>query len=135
VQSSSLDERTAFFLYAICNPENMPKVKTAIREELDKLLQDGVTAEELEIAKKAYLQNLHVARTDDGGLAGTLAANLANGRTMEYYANLEKGINELTPDKVLEVFKRHIDPKKIFIAAAGDFSKKPAANAKPQAAK
>ncbi|MGE3314227.1 MAG: M16 family metallopeptidase [Planctomycetaceae bacterium] len=134
VQSSSLDERTAFFLYAICNPENMPKVKTAIREELDKILQDGVTAEELEIAKKAYIQNMQVSRTDDAGLAGTLVANLSSNRSMEYYANLEKSISELTPNKVLEALKRHIDPKKIFIAAAGDFTKKPSSG-KPQAAK
>lgn len=126
IRASSFDERTAFSLYAISNPENIPKVKAAIREELERLLKDGVTAEELETAKKGFLQNLQVSRTDDGGLAGTLATNLAANRTMEYYANLEKGIKDLTPEKVQKTLAKYIDPQNLFVVAAGDFSKKPA---------
>ena len=42
---SSLDNRSIFYTYAICNPANMTKVKAAIREELDLLRAKGVTDE------------------------------------------------------------------------------------------
>ena len=49
-------------MQAICNPVNIDKVDRAILEELDKLRSEGVTATELEEAKKAYLATLDVAR-------------------------------------------------------------------------
>src|SRR5262249_52599493 len=39
---------------AICNPANMAKVDTAIREELEKLLTEGVGEKELAEARQAY---------------------------------------------------------------------------------
>ena len=38
---------------AICNPANIGKVETAVLEELERLLKDGVTADELDKAKQA----------------------------------------------------------------------------------
>ena len=55
-------------LYAICNPDVIKKVETAMQEELAKLLKDGVTAEELARAKSGFLQQQQVSRTSDGAL-------------------------------------------------------------------
>jgi zinc protease len=46
------------------------------------------------------------------------------GRTFQYYADLEKKIEALTPEQVSAAFKKHIDPKKLVIVQAGDFKAK-----------
>ena len=131
VNVSSVDQRAAFSIMAICNPVNMEKVKVAIDEEVARLLKDGVTAEELELAKRGFLQQQEVARTDDLGLAKILADNLYAGRTMKYQSNLEKAVGATTVASVAEAFRKYVDPKRMVIIEAGDFSKRDA-GAKPQ---
>jgi zinc protease len=121
LRASSLDERTSLSMYAITNPGNMDKVVAAIREELDRLLKDGVTMQELEAARQGYLQHQEVGRTDDGTLARILEDTLYANRTMAYYTDLESHIRGLTPETVIAAFRKHIDPKRVFTAVAGDF--------------
>ncbi len=119
--ASSLDERSVFYIYAISNPDNIPKVRKVIAEELEKLLKDGVTEAELAEAKTGYLQQQAVARSSDSGLTRILAQNLHTGRTMEYYDKLENTIPKVTTEEVHEALKKHIDPKQLFTVVAGDF--------------
>jgi zinc protease len=121
---SSLDKRANLRFYAICNPQNIDRVQTAIREEILRFLQDGVSAEELDKAKQGYLEAQKVRRANDRALAGSLADLSHAGRTMEYYADLEKRIASLTADQVLAAAKKHIDPKDLVIVTAGDFAEK-----------
>jgi len=126
LNASSIDKRAAFAIFAICNPANMEKVKTAIDEEVSRLLKDGVTESELTRAKGGYLQGQEVGRTDDRSLAGILSNNLRAGRTMKYYSDLEQKIKAATPAQVNEAFRKYVDPKRIVIIEAGDFKGKPA---------
>ena len=119
---SSLDKRANLRFYAICNPQNIERVKTAIQEEIERILKDGVGQDELEKAKQGYLQAQKVRRTNDRALAGTLADLSHAGRTMEFYAELEKRIADLTADQVLAAAKKHIDPNDLVIVTAGDFA-------------
>jgi zinc protease len=124
ISSDSLDPRTSLTLNAICNPNVIDKVNTVIAEELNKLLKDGVNGEELEKAKQGYLQAQQVARTSDATLATTLTDCLFVGRTMAYYADLEKKIGALTMAQVSGALKKHVDPKRLAVVDAGDFSAK-----------
>jgi zinc protease len=126
VAADSLDKRASLTINAICNPNNIGKVNSAIGEEIDKLLADGVTTEELARAKQGYLQQQQVSRTSDSTLASTLAELVYLDRTMAYYADLEKKIAEVTPEQVQAALKKYIDPKKLVIVDAGDFAKKDA---------
>ncbi len=121
--ASSLDLRSAFYLYAITNPKNMPKVKTVILEELDKLLKDGVTEKELSQAKQGYLQKAQVSRSRDSTLAGLLLTTLRANRTMLHTTKLEKAIQDLTTEQVLAALKKHIKKERLHIVAAGDLKK------------
>ncbi len=120
---SSLDNRSIFYTYAICNPANMTKVKAAIREELDLLRSKGVTDEELASAKQGWLQSQAVGRGNDGTLVGTLSSTARAGRSMEYYSGLETKVRSVTTEQVLEVVKKYLNPERIVIVAAGDFEK------------
>ena len=126
INVSPFDRRAGLSIMAICNPTNIGKVETAIREEFDRLLKDGVTQEELDQAKQGYLQSQKVRRTTDGALAGLLSECSHTGRTMLYYADLEKRINALTPETVLAAARKHLNPKHLAIVTAGDFEAKPA---------
>ena len=56
-----------------------------------------------------------------------LSENLTVGRTMKYYADLEKQVAGLTPDAVIAAVRRRIDPKRFYVVTAGDFNKTEAA--------
>lgn len=123
--ASARDDYARFALNAICNPENIVKVDKAAAEEIERLLKDGLAKDELEKAKQSFLQRQKAQRANDSMLAGLLGSNLFEGRKMDYQAELEKKIAELTPEQVHAAFKKHIDPKRLVIVHAGDFDNKP----------
>lgn len=119
------DERTDFTLYAITNPENVDRLLQVINEELAKLREEGVTEEELASAKDAYLQGERVRRADDGSLASQLLGSMFNRRTLEFTAEYEKRIAEVSKEQVDEAIRKYILPERLVIAVAGDFEKQP----------
>ena len=125
-RATSVDQRGSLTIAAISNPQNTPKVVTAIREEIDKLHKTGVTPAELAAAQKGFLQSLRVGRTDDAQLAGLLAGSLFAKRTLTFLAELEKQVSATTTESVLNATRKYFDPKKLVVVTAGDFNKKPA---------
>ena len=116
------DDYALWTVSAITNPQNVPKLKAVIREEVDRWLADGVTEEEVEAAKTSYLQKRRVARASDAGLAGTLANQLFNDRTMQFTADIEGRVASLTAAEVNDALREHLDADDLVIAAAGDFA-------------
>ena len=51
-QASPLDSRADLLILAIYNPANRDKVVTGVDEELERLVRDGVTAAELDRARR-----------------------------------------------------------------------------------
>jgi zinc protease len=125
--ASSFDKRASLTITAICNPQNVVRVEKAVQEELDRLLRDGVTKDELDKARTGYLQSQKVGRSSDTALAGILSNLSHAGRTMAFSTELEKKIETVTPDEVLAALRKYIDPKKLVIVTAGDFETKAAA--------
>ncbi|NNE26400.1 MAG: insulinase family protein [Saprospiraceae bacterium] len=120
---SSEDDGGSFGAYAISAPENTAKVQVAFQEEIHKVINEGFTEEELEAAKSGWLQSQTVSRSQDGSLMGMLGNNLRLDRTMEWTAELEEKISNLTVDQVNAAMKRHIHPDKMVYVRAGDFEK------------
>lgn len=125
------DEVGSFTSYAIYNPDNSARLEQAFKEEVERLLKDGVTADELKAAKSAALQNFQVQRSQDRNLASTWAQYLtkAEGRTFAYDAELDRRIAALTPEQVSAAAKKYLDYSKLTIVKAGDFAR----SAKPKA--
>jgi zinc protease len=119
LSADSIDHRGALTMFAIYNPANNSKVESAIKEEFEKLVADGVTADELDQAKTGYLQALEVSRSSDGRLASMLTDNLYAGRTMKYYADLEKKIKDQTPETIHATVKKYFDIKRLVVVVAG----------------
>lgn len=127
VSVSSFDQRASLSMTAICNPKNIGRVEKAAREELDRLLREGVTPDELSNAVEGYLQAKKVGLSSDPTLAAVLSERRHLGRTMAYDADLEKKIRALTPEQVIGALRGHIDARKLVVVSAGDFETTPAA--------
>lgn len=115
------DQRTDFTLYAITNPQNVERLMSVIREEIDKLRDQGVTPEELARAKEAYLQAERVRRATDSSLTGLLLGSIFNQRTLQFTADYEKRVSELTVEQVNQAIRDYILPERLVMAVAGDF--------------
>ncbi len=109
--------------FAICNPENIDKVDKGAVEEIAKIAKDGVTDEELDEAKKGYLQDLKVQRGQRRQHRSMLRSALYLGRTLQFEVDLEKKIAALTLEDVNQALSAHITPDRLVIIRAGDFKK------------
>jgi zinc protease len=119
----SQDQVSTITIFAIANPKNMEKVTKGTAEEVAKILQTGVTSEELEAAKKGYLESLKTARGSDAKLAASMRENLYLQRTFAYEADLEKQIAGLTVPEVNRALNQHLSLERLVIIRAGDFLK------------
>ena len=122
--SSSQDPVASWQAYAIYAPQNATKLEAAFQEELQKALKDGFTQEELDFARKTWLQGEQTQRQDDRAIAGWLANCLYLGRPVLFEAELEAKVQALKLDEVNAALRQHLDPAKLVIVKAGDFAKK-----------
>ena len=90
------------------------------------ILTDGITTEELEAARSAWLQQRVQMRANDGVIVGMLANQFITGRTMSFESQLETRVRALTVQDVNAAMRRHISLSRISSVKAGDFKNKPA---------
>ena len=121
--AGALDAIGSFFAYAIYAPENAEKLEVAFREEIDKVIKEGFTAEEVTAAKSGWLQGRTVTRAQDRSLVGTLNNYLFIKRDLSWDASLEKRVEQLTVDQINAAMKKYLKPESINIVKAGDFAK------------
>ena len=127
--SAKSDEKDGEFqAFAIANPQNLPKVETAFKEELDRALKDGFTQSEMDADRDGWIQSRTVQRAEDRSLVNLLVARDYDNRTLDWDADLETKVMALTPDDVVSAMRRNLNPAQISIIKAGDFKK--AASAK-----
>jgi zinc protease len=122
LRANAIDEYAELNIRAIANPSNRDALVQAIGEEIQKIVNDGISEAELQDATQGYLQSQQLNRSRDGLLARILANNLFAGRDMQYYQKLESQIAALTVDDVNEAIKEYINPEFLVIATAGDFA-------------
>jgi zinc protease len=125
LSAQTFDKFAQFTASAIYAPQNVDRLMRAYREELDKIITEGFTPQEVDAAKAGYVQGRTQGRANDGELVGTLVTRRFAGRTMAWDADFERRILALTPGDVNAAVKKYIDPKKTVIVRAGDFAKNP----------
>ena len=119
-----------FAAVASAKNENTAKVEAAFKDEVTKAATAGFNAEEVATAKTALMQERQLSRSQDNQLVGLLVSQAELGRTMQRESDLEKKINDTTPEQLSTIFKKWIDPASISYFKAGDFKKAAAASAK-----
>lgn len=124
VAGSIFDRAGGWTAQAIAAPQNIGKVEAALREELQKAIDEGFTDAEVEKARSGWLQSFADNRTQDASLASRLLSHLDSGRTLLTWDKaFESRVMAVTADEVRTALKKHIDPAKLTIVKAGDFAK------------
>jgi len=117
-------DRIAWFnAFAIHAPQNGEKLEAAFREEIEKILKDGFTGDEIADAKSGYLQQRQVSRSSDRELVGALSTREFQERTLAWDAELEKKIGALTGEEILAAMRKHISLEKMAMVRAGDYAR------------
>lgn len=106
---------------AISNPKNSPRVEASFRDELARTLANGFTEAEVAAARKAFLDERQVGRSQDQQLLRLIMAREDAGRTLAWDEQMDAKIAALTVDQVNAAFRKHIDSSAISIVKAGDF--------------
>ncbi len=118
------DQNGGFMAYAIYAPENRDKLEAAFKEEIERMVKEGFTEQEVTDAKSGFLQSRKVNRSQDNSLAGTLNTMLPIGRTLKFSEMIESKIQALTPEQIHNAIKKYIDVNKISYFKGGDFANK-----------
>jgi len=121
--AGTLDPVSSYMAYAIYAPENVEKLEKAYFEEIDKVITEGFNEEEVTAAKSGWLQGKTVTRAQDASLASALNTYLYYNRKLDWDEALERRVESLSAADVNAAMKRHIDPKRMNVIKAGDFTK------------
>jgi len=133
VAGSVFDRAGSFSASAIAAPQNITRVEAALREEIQKALDEGFTAEEVAKAKSGWAQTFAQIRVQDQQLAGRLLSHLDSGRTLLTWDKaFEERVLATTPEQIKAAMRKHIDPARLTIIKAGDFAKPASAQAAVQ---
>jgi zinc protease len=119
---SSQDQAAQFGVSAIFAPQNRQRITASVLDEIKRVLADGFSADEFETGRKGWLQARQVSRSRDSTLAARLAEYLEIGRTFDWDQELERRVATLSRSEVNAALRRHLDPGRLSIVKAGDFS-------------
>ena len=122
--ADGIDDDGRFGGYAIYAPQNVERVISGFREEVERALAGGFEAQEFEEAKQGLLRRRQVSRGQDRELAGLLVRREFEGRTMAFERELDDKIAALTAEETLAAMQRWLDPAQVSIVVAGDFAAK-----------
>ena len=114
-------------IQATAAPQNVARLETGLREEVARLVMDGITADELRDSVSGLLTQRKQNRASDGAVAGLLARNLFMDRTMQFSADIDARLQALTVDEVNAAIRKHLKPESLSVYMAGDFAKAAAA--------
>ncbi len=128
LRASSIDETGEFGIAAIHAPQNVERVDAAVADELKKMLAEGFSDAEVEAGKKSWIRLRQIGRTQDGALVSRLGAYLEIGRTFSWDADFEKRVAALSAKEVSDAMRRHLDPARLSVVKAGDFTTTARAN-------
>lgn len=115
------DDNGSLSIQAIAAPENMGKLEAALREELARLVADGITVEELRSAVAEKKVAREQSRAADGAIAGLLSSHLYYGRDMTFEAQRDAAYQALTVEQVNAAIRKHLKPERLSVFVAGDF--------------
>jgi zinc protease len=117
------DRAAAWGIGAIAAPQNVDRVEQEVKEELERVVRDGFTDEEIQQAKQGYRQERVLGRSEDGALAAGWLGNLDLDRTYDFSRQFERKVEALTAEQLLSAVRQYLDLAKMTIVVAGDAKK------------
>lgn len=110
--------------YAFFNPTVQEKVDAALKDEIQKALTTGFTAEELKTNVNSWLVGRKTNLGADNFLISLINGVLYNGNSLDDFNDLETKVKGLKAEDVNGVLKKYLSLDKLALIYAGDFNKK-----------
>lgn len=111
-QGSSRDVSTFGFYGVPRGDTKLEDVAKAIEAEIDKLLEEGVTQEELDRARQAYLKTIIYSQDSQVTLARIFGSVLTIGGSVEDFTSWPERLRKVTVEDVNKVARKYLDRNK-----------------------
>ncbi|MEP0069731.1 pitrilysin family protein [Pyruvatibacter sp.] len=105
---SSLDDGSIGFFAVPAPGVAMADAEAAIDAEIDKLLADGVTAEEVERAQRTLVADAIFAQDSQQSMARSYGVALMTGLTVEHAATWPDRVLAVTPEQVTQAARKYL---------------------------
>ena len=123
VSNDPKNENSTWGYYAFLNPTKRKEVEDAVKDEIQKVLKDGFTAEELKTNISSWKTGRATNLGSDGTLIGLSNGYLLNGTPFEDFTTLEQKVEKLDVKQVNEIVKKYFDLNKLTSIYTGTFDK------------
>ena len=101
------------------NPANLQRAIDLIISELGRFVKEPVSAEELSDSQANYIGRLPLSLESNHGVASALL-NLERFQLgLDYYQRYPDLVQSVTPQQILEVAQRYLEPEKLVIVSSG----------------
>ena len=117
------EANAAITIRAIHAPGVLPRVESALEEELAIALRDGFTDTELDAVRGAWAQRRRQALSDEETVASLLASNLYWNDTMKRWTDLDEKIRTTSLDAVNAALRKYVQPDQALIIGAGEYGR------------
>ncbi|HEY4084019.1 MAG TPA: insulinase family protein [Burkholderiaceae bacterium] len=105
---------------ATASPENALRAEAAMREEIERLLKDGITEAELDTARSQFLDSRRGALSNDDSLMGMLMSGLDRNESLsQVFARQDAALQQLTVDSVNAALRRLLLPDRWVVVITG----------------
>ncbi|MHC1782957.1 MAG: M16 family metallopeptidase [Anaerolineaceae bacterium] len=101
------------------NPANLDKAIDLIIQELSRFVRDTVTTEEIDDSKANFIGRLPLSFESNSGVANALLNLERFQLDLDYYRNYSSLVSQITPEQILDVARKYIDPEKLVVSSAG----------------
>jgi len=115
-----IDRAGSLDISATAAPQNLLKVEAAVREELQRALSQGFSADEVREAQSGLAQQRLQARTEDAALASAWATHRYLQRSFAWDQALDEAIAALTPEQVNAAWARQVKAERLSMVLARD---------------
>lgn len=110
-------------MQAILAPQNLRKAEIALYEEIDRVVKEGFTQEELDEAKKGFIDYRAVNRSQDALVATSWLELMNEGHDWTESSERDEKVMKLTLEEVNAAFRKMVNRDKLTVILAGDQKK------------
>lgn len=119
----SFGNAASWRMQAILAPQNLRKAEMALYEEIDRVVKEGFTQEELDEAKKGFIDYRAVNRSQDALVAATWVELMDEDSDWSESAVRDEKIRRMTLQEVNDAFREMVKRDQLTVVLAGDQKK------------
>jgi zinc protease len=123
MQADSIDQVGVIICFALLAPQNTVKGMASLVDEVQRISDSGITAEELATAKTGYVKEFERSLSSDGFVANLLEESLYLNRGLDYYSKLTSKVGTLTLEQVNAAAKKWVKPSALVRVTGADKKK------------